>query len=140
MPKVYQNFLLNGVRPSLYLRPWLFTCFARYLPFETATRLFDVYVLEGDSFLFRTALALLSTLEARLFTPDLEELSGVFAGTDRGAMAILNRDNHGEVGEAGIDEVYEAMGATEDSLFETLETLEWKKDTWDRLVERELPD
>jgi hypothetical protein len=45
-----------------------------HLPFEACARLWDVILLEGDSFLFRVALAILATLESRLFFPDRNEL------------------------------------------------------------------
>ena len=41
---------------------------------EACARLWDVILLEGDSFLFRTALAVLAVLEPRLFFPDRKEL------------------------------------------------------------------
>ena len=37
-------------------------------------------------------------------------------------------------------QVYTEMGVTEDALFAGLERLEWKEETWARLVDRELPD
>jgi hypothetical protein len=106
-----------------------------------------VFVLEGDSFLFRAALALLMTMEARLFNPDKEELAALFRGDDKGARAIVARaksagklSNGGDEAEFGADEVYEQYGATEEALFDVLKGMEWKEATWTRLVERELPE
>lgn len=48
--------------------------FLNHLPFEACARIWDVIVLEGDSFMYRTALALLAVLEGRLFFPDKKEL------------------------------------------------------------------
>jgi TBC1 domain family member 14 len=124
------------------------------------TRLFDCFVLEGDSFLFRVALALLQTMEARLLSPDKDELAAVFRGEDKGARAIVARAKgiampevgaSAEGGETqaagsafeglvGPDEVYEQYGATEETLFYVLQSMEWKETTWTRLVERELPE
>lgn len=42
--------------------------------------------------------------------------------------------------EVGIEEVYTEMGVTEETLFGKLELLDWKEETWDRLVTRELPE
>ena len=36
--------------------------------------IWDVLLLEGDSFMFRAALALLAVLETRLFFPERKEL------------------------------------------------------------------
>ncbi|GAA5942586.1 hypothetical protein JCM3775_000267 [Rhodotorula graminis] len=148
MPKIYANFSAQVVRPSLYLLPWLSTLFAAFLPLDLATRVFDCFLLEGDSFPFRVALVLLDVLEPRLFNPNLDELAAVFRGTDRGALGVVRRDKglilaDGSVdpdGRVETDEVYAEMGATEERVFEGLARLEWKEETWARLVERELPE
>lgn len=115
------------------------TLFVRYLPPDLAFRIFDVFLLEGDSILFRVALVLLQILEPRLFNPNLDELSAVFKGTDRGAVAIVRRENGGEE-RVGVDDVYGIMGVSEESVFGLLDRLDWKEETWDRLVARELPE
>ncbi|GAA5991252.1 hypothetical protein JCM5350_005959 [Sporobolomyces pararoseus] len=164
MPKIYSNFSSSIVRPSLYLVPWLTTLFLKFLPLELVTRLFDVFLLEGDSFMFRVSLVLLKVLEPRLFNPDLEELEKVFKGKDQGAVAIVKREKgllvtpgtttttssssgeeegeeeEEEGGGVEIEEVYTEMGCTEERIFRELEELDWKEETWERLVERELPD
>ena len=140
-PSVYRNFLEHDVRPALYLRPWLVTLFAQHLPLDCATRLFDIFVLEGDSSAFRIALALLRALEARLFNPDRAELEAMFRGEDRGARAIAARERNVSESEVGIDDVYVRLtGGGEDALFEALAAQEWREKTWARLVERELPE
>lgn len=73
-PLVYFNFKQHQISPSAYLRDWLVPLFLDHLPFEACARLWDVLLLEGDSFLFRAALAVLAVLEPRLFFPDRQEL------------------------------------------------------------------
>jgi hypothetical protein len=53
-----------------------------HLPFEACARIWDVILLEGDSFLFRVALAILAVLESRLFFPDRKELLEVLKYVD----------------------------------------------------------
>lgn len=148
--KVYATFSKELVRPSLYLVPWISSVFIRYLPLDLATRLFDVFVLEGDSFLFRVALAVLQILEPRLFNPVLEELAAVFRGEDRGAVAVVRRHKEREEENGSttttsttrieVEEVYSEMGCTEERLFGILEhQVDWKEENFARLVERELP-
>jgi hypothetical protein len=72
--KVYFNFKQHQISPSAYLTDWLVPLFLDHLPFEACARLWDVLVLEGDSFLFRAALGVLAVLEPRLFFPDRREL------------------------------------------------------------------
>jgi len=73
-PPVYFNFKQHQISPSAYLPDWLVPLFLDHLPFEACARLWDVLLLEGDSFLFRAALAVLAVLEPRLFFPDRQEL------------------------------------------------------------------
>ncbi|ORY82308.1 rab-GTPase-TBC domain-domain-containing protein [Leucosporidium creatinivorum] len=146
MPKIYENFSKEVVRPALYLAPWLTSVYVRFLPLDLATRIFDIFLLEGDSFLFRVALVLLQILEPRLFNPVQAELDAVFKGSDRGAVAIVRRQRAsagaGEDGEieVQVEEVYTEMGVTEEAVFRGLEEMVWREETWDRLVTRELPE
>lgn len=109
----------------MYLHPWLRTVYAHYLPLDCATRIFDIFVLEGDSFLFRAALAVLSAMEARLFNPDREELAELFRARDKGAVAVVRRQKR-DGDPVWPDEVYLQCGATEDAIFAALEQSQWK--------------
>ena len=142
MPKVYANFSSELVSPSLYLNPWLRTTFIKYLPLDLATRIFDVFLLEGDSFLFRMSLVILEILEPRLFNPILEELVQVFVGEDTGAIAVVRRERGlgEEAGKVELEDIFTEMGAREEVVFGLLEKQDWKAEMWERLVARELPD
>ncbi|KAH0591055.1 hypothetical protein H2248_001163 [Termitomyces sp. 'cryptogamus'] len=74
MPKIYFNFKQHQIVPSAYLNDWLLPLFLDHLPFEACARIWDVIVLEGDSFLYRASLGILAVLEPRLFFPDRKEL------------------------------------------------------------------
>jgi hypothetical protein len=71
---VYFNFKQHQLSPAVYLCDWLVTLFLDHLPFEACARIWDVIILEGDSFLYRTALGILAVLEPRLFFPERKEL------------------------------------------------------------------
>jgi TBC1 domain family member 14 len=74
MMTVYFNFKQHHISPSAYLPEWLIPLFLDHLPFEACARIWDVIILEGDSFLYRVALGILAILEPRLFFPDKQEL------------------------------------------------------------------
>lgn len=74
LSKVYFNFKQHQLSPSAYLPDWLIPLFLDHLPFEACARIWDVLLLEGDSFLFRAAIGILAVLEPRLFFPDRTEL------------------------------------------------------------------
>lgn len=102
-----------------------------------------MFLLEGDSFLFRVALCLLQILEPRLFNPDQSELAAVFSGKDRGAVMIVKRQRQlpsdSEV-RIEVEDVYTEMGCTEAALFSCIEALDWREETYQRLTARELPE
>lgn len=67
----------------------------------------------------------------------------MFKGEDRGAVAIVKRQNAAggqEEGKVEIEEVYTEMGVTEEAVFRGLEEMVWREETWVRLVTRELPE
>lgn len=71
---VYFNFKQHHISPVHYLPDWLVSLFLDHLDINTCAHVWDVVLLEGDSFLFRVALALLAVLESRLFFPERKEL------------------------------------------------------------------
>lgn len=71
---VYFNFKQHQLSPVHYLLDWLIPLFLDHLDINTCAHVWDVLLLEGDSFLFRAALALLAVLEPRLFFPERKEL------------------------------------------------------------------
>lgn len=94
MPKVYANLLAHNVKLyRVVLRDWVSTLWTHWLDVDTVMRLWDVVLLdETDSVIYRVCLALVQTLEARLYVPDKDELESVLKGTNRAALAIWRRD------------------------------------------------
>lgn len=94
MPKVYANMLARNVKLyRVVLRDWVGQLFGKHLDIDTVMRLWDVILLdETDSMIYRTCLAVVQTLESRLYVPDQEELESVLAGTNRAALHIWRRD------------------------------------------------
>lgn len=48
--------LADAVAPELYLLEWLYTAFAKAMPLDAACRVWDVFLRDGGTFLFNTAL------------------------------------------------------------------------------------
>lgn len=93
-PIVYFNFKQHQISPSAYLPEWIVPLFLDHLSLEACARLWDIILLEGDSFLFRTALAVLAVLEPRLFFPDRKELLDLLRCVD---MTSLYHHSEGNV-------------------------------------------
>lgn len=56
-----------AIPPMAYLEPMFLTLFTLHCPVDIASRIWDVYCFEGDSFLVRTAVAVLTVLESKLY-------------------------------------------------------------------------
>ncbi|KAG8732195.1 hypothetical protein FRC11_000081 [Ceratobasidium sp. 423] len=138
LPKVFFNFKQHQISPSQYLPDWILPMFLHHLPFEACARIWDVIILEGDSFLYRAALAIIAVIESRLFFPDRKELMEVLRGENKAALEVAKRSG------LLVDQSarYEQYGMNEEVLWAQIVGMDewWKESTWSRLIQRELPD
>eukprot|EP00727_Mastigamoeba_balamuthi_P013489 m51a1_g8763 putative tbc1 domain family member 12 isoform x2 (373) ;mRNA; f:139554-141268 len=72
LPKLNKHLTDEGVIPQLFLMDWIMTVYSKTLPLEVASHVWDVYLLEGEHFLFRTALGILHYYRNILYTLDFE--------------------------------------------------------------------
>lgn len=70
LPKIYAHFTAAGLSPDLYLLDWLYTVYAKAMPLDVACRVWDVFLRDGDEFLFRTALGVLHLHQDELLGMD----------------------------------------------------------------------
>lgn len=56
LPKLCQHFEEASLTPDLYLLDWVYSVFAKAMPLDIACRVWDVFLRDGEEFLFRTAL------------------------------------------------------------------------------------
>ncbi|KAH3758445.1 TBC1 domain family member 12 [Pelomyxa schiedti] len=59
LPRIHKNFVEKGVSPKMFLLDWVLTIFSKALPLDVAVRVWDVYMLEGESFIFRVILGVM---------------------------------------------------------------------------------
>lgn len=152
--KVYFNFKQHQIAPGAYLPDWVVPLFLDHLPFEACARIWDVLLLEGDSFLYRASLGILAVLEPRLFFPDKKELlellkydvscksseikaDHLVRGENKAAVEVAKRE-----GQSLLGGKYEIYGVDEETLWDRIDSMDdwWKENTWRRLIQRELPD
>mmetsp|Transcript_45541 Transcript_45541/g.143032 ORF Transcript_45541/g.143032 Transcript_45541/m.143032 type:complete len:735 (-) Transcript_45541:9-2213(-) len=74
LPDLFETFQELGVTTDLYLLNWLMTLFAKSLPIDITTRIWDNYLLNGESFMIRAALGVLKWLSAQLVDMPFEDL------------------------------------------------------------------
>jgi hypothetical protein len=71
--------------PAEYLDPMFCTLFAYHLPATHASRIWDIFVFEGDKALVRTAVAVLGRIETRLY------------GSKEGILHVVGWENDGKL-------------------------------------------
>jgi len=67
IPNLHNHLLSLGLHPGEFLGPMFRTLFCARLGVDNASRIWDIYVFEGDKALIRTAVGTLAKLEARLY-------------------------------------------------------------------------
>ncbi|KAF8451524.1 hypothetical protein BGX38DRAFT_1091667 [Terfezia claveryi] len=68
LPSLFNHIHVTlSLPPPAYLEAMFSTVFALHCPLDIISRLWDVYILEGDTFLVRTALGVLTALEPQLY-------------------------------------------------------------------------
>ncbi|RPA92074.1 hypothetical protein L873DRAFT_1711374 [Choiromyces venosus 120613-1] len=77
LPSLYQHIhVILNLPPPMYLEAMFLTLFTLHCPIDIASRIWDIYSFEGDEFLVRTAIAVMTVLESRLYG-DAEEVVGL---------------------------------------------------------------
>lgn len=75
MPKLHQHMLDIYMIPQIYATQWFMTLFSVNLPIECIVRIWDIYIVEGQKILFRTALAILKLNQSQLIQQDMDGIN-----------------------------------------------------------------
>lgn len=86
LPTLYKHFRAIHLPPSAYLEPMLTSFFAEHLSVKATTRVWDLAILKGDSFLLRAALGILAKLEHKLYGSPEEILKVIGWGVPKLAV------------------------------------------------------
>ena len=63
LPKLYEHFQKNEILPEHYLLEWFMTLYTRNLFIELAYKIWDIYIIEGITALYKSAIAILTIHE-----------------------------------------------------------------------------
>jgi hypothetical protein len=74
LPRIAAHLASIGVQPDKYLYPWLQNMYLQVLPLEIASRVWDCFLLDGTSFLLRTAIAIIELFAPELLSMDFEDV------------------------------------------------------------------
>ncbi|CAL8111503.1 unnamed protein product [Orchesella dallaii] len=71
-PELHVHFTSQGFHTSMYASSWFLTIFTTSLPLAVASRIMDVFLMDGIEVVFRIALAILSMAKHELLSLDME--------------------------------------------------------------------
>ncbi|CAN8023570.1 unnamed protein product [Ixodes persulcatus] len=75
LPKLFAHFQKQSLTSDLYLVDWIYTLYSRSLPLDVASRVWDVFLRDGEEFLFRSALGIMRLYEQVLLQLDFINLA-----------------------------------------------------------------
>lgn len=70
LPRLNEYFDHSGLTPDLYLLDWIYSVFGKAVNLDVACRIWDVFIRDGEEFLFQTALGILHMYEKQLLGLD----------------------------------------------------------------------
>lgn len=92
LPSLYQHIhVILCLSPPDYLEAMFLTLFSLHAPLEITSRIWDVYGFEGDTFLVRCAIGVMTVLESRLYGSQ-EEILGTLGWGARTKWELGSED------------------------------------------------
>lgn len=73
-PRLAKKLEDMGIAPEMYIVEWVMTVFSKVLPLDVAVHVWDMWLLEGDYFIFRTIVGLLAMYEDFLMFLRFEDI------------------------------------------------------------------
>jgi len=73
-PELFDHFKKQNLSPHLYLLEWFMTLFSKTLPIQLTSRIWDNFILEGESYLYRSALGILKFCMPQLLQADFDDI------------------------------------------------------------------
>ena len=74
-PDLSEHFKVVDLKPEYYLVDQIYTLFSRSLPLESACRIWDLYLRDGESIIYRASLALLTLYHDQLLKLDFIDIA-----------------------------------------------------------------
>jgi len=72
IPRLYSHFSELGILLETFLVDWILTLFSNSLPLESASRIWDIYFLQGENFLIQAIIGILFHYEEELLNGDFD--------------------------------------------------------------------
>lgn len=75
LPALHAHFVHYAIEADIYMINWVMSLYCHALPLDMVSRIWDIYVCDGDVAIFRAALGILKLLQSRLLQMNFEEIA-----------------------------------------------------------------
>eukprot|EP01100_Stratorugosa_tubuloviscum_P004226 TRINITY_DN204_c3_g1_i1.p1 TRINITY_DN204_c3_g1~~TRINITY_DN204_c3_g1_i1.p1 ORF type:complete len:206 (+),score=57.87 TRINITY_DN204_c3_g1_i1:591-1208(+) len=107
---LYHHFKQHNIVTAAFLVDWIMTIFAKSLSIETASHLWDIYFVEGDCFIWRICLGILSVLSGQLLQSSFEGCLQLLTHLPRlDCRLLLNAIQEIELTQAQVDNIFRKL-------------------------------
>jgi len=86
LPVVCDHFERENMQPKMYLFEWIITLYTNTLNLDVASRVWDLFLIDGDMILYKTAIAIIKLNKDELMKEDLVGIKKVFKKLDETIM------------------------------------------------------
>ena len=83
LPNLFYYFKKNSINADIVFSKWILTIFSSYLPFETLSVVWDIFLIDKWKAIFKFSLAFLQELNDQLMKMDLNTISMFFRENSR---------------------------------------------------------
>lgn len=80
MPDLAKHFETLDITADLFLVDWMLTLFSKMLDIDTVSRIWDNFMLDGEIFAIKTAIALLQYKESHLMNQSYNKIIKILRG------------------------------------------------------------
>ncbi|EGC37416.1 hypothetical protein DICPUDRAFT_86979 [Dictyostelium purpureum] len=81
IPKLYEKFCELGLSTEHFLLEWFMTLFTKQLPLNIVFRIWDCYIMEGESFIYSTSIGILKLCKKFILLSNFEESLNIIKST-----------------------------------------------------------
>eukprot|EP01130_Rhizamoeba_saxonica_P010048 TRINITY_DN4110_c0_g1_i2.p1 TRINITY_DN4110_c0_g1~~TRINITY_DN4110_c0_g1_i2.p1 ORF type:complete len:314 (-),score=57.91 TRINITY_DN4110_c0_g1_i2:41-982(-) len=106
LPRLHAHFQNLGIIPGLFFLDWCLTVFSKSIPLDISSRIWDIFLIEGDSFIIRASIGILSVFEEHL----INEIEFVHC------LQVLQNINEDSIIEEDLFEAIKRISFTENKL------------------------
>lgn len=90
LPKLWEHFTQEGIHQTMFVTEWVMTIFCRGFSFELVTRVWDIFMYEGDmKIIYRVALAILKYFEKEFLSMKFDKIMALLREVARRIDVVL---------------------------------------------------